>query len=65
MFEHMQGKKNVVADTISRLRKFGLYQDNDNEDVQLSLEDTVKSIIEEIHHIHPTPTATAYNKINN
>ena len=34
-FEHIQGKKNVVADAISRLRKFGLYQDNNNEEVQL------------------------------
>ena len=38
-FEHIQGKKNMVADVISRLKMFGLYQDNDNEEVQLSLED--------------------------
>ena len=30
-FEHIQGKKNVVVDEISRLRMFGLYQNN-NED---------------------------------
>ena len=30
-FQHIQGKKNVVADAISQLRILGLYQDNDNE----------------------------------
>ena len=44
--EHIQGKKNMVADVISRLRMYGLYQDNNNEEVQLSLEDTVRNIIE-------------------
>ena len=48
-FEHILGKKNVVADVISRLRSYGLYQDNNNEDIQLSLEDAVENIIEEIH----------------
>ena len=62
-FEHIQGKKNVV-DAISRLRMFGLYKDNNNEEVQLSLEDSVKNIIEEIHHIHSTSTAATYNKID-
>ena len=46
-FEYIQGKKNVVADAISRLRMFGLYQDNNNEEVQLSLTDVIKNIIEE------------------
>ena len=49
-FEHIQGKKNVVADVISSLRMYGLYQD------KLSLEDAVKNVIEEIHHINSTPT---------
>ena len=40
--EHIQGKKNVVADVISRLRTFGLYQDNDTKEVQLSPKDAVK-----------------------
>ena len=35
-FEHIQGKKNIVTDAISRLRTFGLYQDHDNEEIQLS-----------------------------
>ena len=54
----------MVADVISRLMTFGLYQDNDNEEVHLSLEGTLKNIIEEIHHIHSIPTATTYNKID-
>ena len=32
-FDHLSGKKNVVADAISRLRTLGLYQDNDNNNV--------------------------------
>ena len=63
-FEHIQGKKNVVADVISRLRAFGLYQDNDNEEVQVSLKDTIENIIEEIHSIEPTSKIPAYTKIN-
>ena len=63
-FEHIQGKKNVVADVISRLRMYGLYQDNNNEEVQLSLEDAVKNILEEIHNINSVPTTTTYNKID-
>ena len=63
-FEHIQGKKNVVADAIYGLRMYGLYQDNNNEEFQLSLEDAVENIIEEIHHINSTPTATTYNKID-
>ena len=57
-FEHIQGKKNMVIGVIARLNTFGLYQENDNKEIQLSLEDAVKNIIEEIHHIHSTPTAT-------
>ena len=53
----------MVTDVISRLRTLGLYQDNDTKEVQLPLEDAVKNIIEEIHHIHSTPTAATYKKI--
>ena len=37
-FQHIQGKKNIVADAISRLRTLGLYKGNDNEDFPLSTE---------------------------
>ena len=47
-FQHIQGKRNVVADAISGLRTLGLYQDNDNEDVPSAIEDVVKNIIEEL-----------------
>ena len=53
-FQHIQGKKNVVADAISWLRILSLYQGNDNEDVPLSMEDVVKNIIEEIHSTEVT-----------
>ena len=32
-FQHIQGKRNVVAAAISRLRTLGLYKDNDNKGV--------------------------------
>ena len=35
-FEHIQGKKNVIADVISRLRTIRLYKDNYTGEVQLS-----------------------------
>ena len=63
-FEHIKGKKNVVTDMISRLRMFGLSQDNNNKEMQLSLDDVVENTIDEIHHIHSTPTSTTYNKID-
>ena len=55
--EYIIGKKNVVADAISRLRTFRLYQDN-NEEVQLSLEDVIENIIEKIHSVESTPKTT-------
>ena len=64
-FEHIQGKRNVVADVISRLRMCRSYQDNNNEEVQLSLEDVVENTIEEIHNINSVLTTTTYNIIDN
>ena len=54
-FEHIQGKKNISTDAISRLRTFNLYQDHDNEEIQLSPEDAVKNNIEEIYSIESVP----------
>ena len=57
-FQHIQGRKNVVADAISWLRTLGLYQDNGNEDIPLTTEDVVENIIEEVQHtdiIQKTP----------
>ena len=42
-FKHISGKKNVVADAISRLRTLGLYQDNGNNDVATTDDDMVKT----------------------
>ena len=63
-FKHIERKKNIVADAISRLRTFGLYQDHDNEEIQLPLEDVVENIIEEIHSIESTPKIPANTKID-
>ena len=59
-FQHIQGKKNVVADAVSWLRTLGLYQDNDNEDASHSTEDVVKNIIE-IHRTEITQKMPTYN----
>ena len=60
-FQHIQGKKNVVANLISRLRTLGLYQDNGNNDVQLTLEAVVKNVIAEVHSMDAVPKTPAYN----
>ena len=60
-FKHIWGKKNVVANTVSRLRTLGLYQDNDNKDVPLTTEDIVKNIIEEVHSTDIVPKIPTYN----
>ena len=53
----------MVAGAISRLRTFGLHQDNNSAEVQLSLEDTIENIIEEVHTIESTPKIPAYTEI--
>ena len=60
-FQHIQGKRNVVADAISQLRNLGLYQDNGNEDVPVTTEDVVENIIEVIHLTDVTPKIPMYN----
>ena len=51
----------MVANVISWLRKLGLYQDNGNEDVPLTIEDVVKNIIEEIQLMDTIPKKPAYS----
>ena len=60
-FWHIQGKRNVVADGISRLRTLGLYQDNNNEDIPSSIEDVVENIIEEVHSADTATKKSTYN----
>ena len=63
-FEHIQGKKNTVTDTFSRLRTIRLYQDNYTKEAQPLLEDAAENFLEEVHNIHSIPTAANYNKID-
>ena len=53
----------VVANMISRLRTLGLYQDNSNDDVPLTLNDVVKNIIEEVHSMDTVLKTPAYNMV--
>ena len=50
-FKHILGKKNDVADAISRLRNLGLYQDNGSEDLAKTDDDVVDNVMEEVHTI--------------
>ena len=60
-FQHTEGKKNVVADAISRLQTPGWYQDIENEDIPFMTEDVVKNIIEEIQSTDTAPNKPTYN----
>ena len=55
-FEHISGKKNVVADVISRLRTLSLYQDNGNTDLAKMDDYIIDNIMEEVHAIESIPT---------
>ena len=58
--QHIQGKWNIVADAISRLRTLGLYRDNDKKDEPSTIDD-VENIIEEINSADPAPKKPTYN----
>ena len=60
-FQHIQGKRNVVPDAISWLRTLGLYQDNDNKGVLLTIQDVIKNIIEEVHITEVIQKTPMYN----
>ena len=60
-FQHIQGKKNVVADAITRLWTLGLYQDNDKEDEPSAIEDVLDNTIEEVQSTDTAPRKPAYN----
>ena len=60
-FQHIQGKQNAVADTISRLRTLGLYKDNNNEDEPSTVDNIVKTIIEEVHSADSAQKKPIYN----
>ena len=60
-FEHISGKKNVVADAISQLRTLDLYQDYGNDDIATTDDDVVENIMEEVHGIKLVPNSAGYN----
>ena len=60
-FQHISGKKNVVADSISRLRTLGLYQDSGNDNLATTDDDVVENIVEEVHAIKWVPNSASYN----
>ena len=60
-FQHIQGKKNMVADAVSRLRMLGLYQDNGDEDVPPIVDNVIENIIEEVHSTDVAPKRPANN----
>ena len=51
----------MAANAIPRLRTLGLYQDDNNEDVPITTEDTIKNIIEEVHSADVVPRKPTYN----
>ena len=59
-FKHISGKKNVVADAISRLRPLGLYQENGNTDLAKRDGVTVDNIMEVVHAIEWIPNSATY-----
>ena len=56
-FEHISGKKNVVANAISRGRTLGLYQDDGNTDLAKTDDNIVDNIIEELHATEWIPSS--------
>ena len=60
-FQHIQSKKNMVANAIFQLRTMGLYQDNGNEDVPPTIDIVIENITEEVHSTDIVPGTPAYN----
>ena len=56
-------KKNVVVDTISRLRTLVLYQDNSNDDLATTDDDVVKEIVEEVQAMKWVPNSAGYKSV--
>ena len=59
-FEHISGKKNVVADAIFRIGTLGLYQDNGNDDLATTDDNVVDNVMEGVHAIEWIPNLATY-----
>ena len=59
VFKHIAGKRNVVLDAISGLKQKSLYAEpREISPTAGSLEDSIKNIIEEVHHLKSTQNLT-------
>ena len=55
VFNHIAGKKNVVADAISRLKQKDLYAESrEINPMAENIEDSIENIIKEVHHLKST-----------
>ena len=61
IFGHIQGKLNLLADAISKLRTLGMYKKNDNVDEPSTIDDVVENLIQEINSADSTPKKPTYN----
>ena len=59
-FKYISGKRNVVANAISRLRTLGLYHDTGNTDLAKTDNVLVDNIVEEVHAIEWIPNSVTY-----
>ena len=51
-FNHIEGKKNLVADAISRLKKYKKLQEDNPVPSIDTIEDALENIFEEMHNIN-------------
>ena len=56
VFKHIAGKKNVVADAISRFKQKNLYTEpmDKNKPTAKGVEDSIENVIAEVHHLKST-----------
>ena len=60
-FQHILGKKNVVAYAISWLRTLGLYQNSGHDDIATTDDDVVENTMVEVHAVELVPNSAGYN----
>ena len=60
VFKHIAGKKNIVADAISRLKQKNLYTEpmDKNKPTAKGIKDSIEYVIAEVHHLKSTQSIT-------